>query len=328
MISRKRVAISAVFVMLASVLLCACGKKVHTIPADVIATLAPENSGNNVIVVGGDTGGESTLQPGTNTQSGISAQPGATDGSQVVVITPIPVPATPVPTPMPTPVPTPVPTPTPIPYVTITKDPTGETVREGDTALFIAYANNFDSINWILVSPDASTSFRAESVGQYFKGVSIDGQGTTGLYIYNIPSSMDGWRVQCYFTGYGGPEYTKGAYISVKQYSGAAFELASACSRFFDDYANKNGIASLGIYDYSYAGGQADFVCRLKTSRYTINIHCRSFQYNDAFYAMSIDVVDGNMVTTTTMNTSYGYDKAYDEVWNETCMNVLRNYVP
>lgn len=103
------------------------------------------------------------------------------------------------------------------PKVSITKNPTGETVTEGESAVFIARADHAEKIVWITVSPDAKTVYELDKVPDAFEGLKVDGQGTEKLTLSSIPYAMDGWRIQCYFTGNGGPAYTKGAYITVKK---------------------------------------------------------------------------------------------------------------
>ena len=44
-------------------------------------------------------------------------------------------------------------------YVYITKSPSGETVSEGDDALFISRAENYTGIVWLIISPDGETVY-------------------------------------------------------------------------------------------------------------------------------------------------------------------------
>ena len=133
--------------------------------------------------------------------------------------TPTPTPEpTPTPTPEPTPTPTPQPTPkpTPVPKPVITKDPTGETVFEGDYAIFIARADYADTIEWRIVNPNNDTDFvTARNVGNKFPGAYCEGYDEETLIVYNIRAEMDGWKAVCKFIGDGGQEYSKGAVITV-----------------------------------------------------------------------------------------------------------------
>ncbi len=99
--------------------------------------------------------------------------------------------------------------------VTITKHPTGETVTEGDNALFIARADNATEIIWRLVSADSATTINCADAPSYFPGLQVLGLGTDTLTLLNIPLSLDGWKVEAKFNGVGGPVYSKGAKITV-----------------------------------------------------------------------------------------------------------------
>ena len=171
------------------------------------------------------------LKPASgNTGSPVPAPaPGDDFSSAVAVVaTPAPTAQLPVNTPAPTSTPgpfqtTPAPaekTPVPTPQqnlVQITKSPTSETVQAGGSAVFIAYADNSTGIVWITVSPDAKTAYDINNAVTAFPSLQVSGQGTSVLTLSNIPYEMDGWRIQAYFTGNGGPLYTAGAYLTVLQ---------------------------------------------------------------------------------------------------------------
>ena len=170
------------------------------------------------------------LRPSSgNSSSQVPASAPADDFSSAVTVVSTPLPGTPAPvnTPSPTPVPgpfsspatpSPTPQPTPIPnMVQITTSPTSETVQEGGSAVFIAYADNSTGIVWITVSPDARSSYDINNAYTVFPSLQVSGQGTSVLTLSNIPYEMDGWRIQAYFTGNGGPLYTAGAYLTVIQ---------------------------------------------------------------------------------------------------------------
>ena len=224
-----------------------------------------------------------------------------------VVATPTPMPAitpepTPVPTPSPAPTATPVPTATPSPKVElvnggnvfITKSPTSETVDEGGSASFVAYGGNFTNIVWILVSPDAATSYDAAEAPYHFSGVNVSGQGSSMVTFSNIPAGMDGWRVQAYFTGTGGPVYTNGAYITVLTHDpgyALALEFANKLSAFGAQY----GWSASEVRDFSYYNGVGDFNYTLFKSNHSIYIEVM-FDPNvsPVSYSVVYAVVDGN----------------------------------
>ena len=128
-----------------------------------------------------------------------------------------PVYSTPEPAPTPKPLPTTEPTPEPIPP-TITKDPTGETVMEGGTCYFIAYADDAIDIIWRLESPDGRTSYDASTVASHFTGATAYGYDEDTLQLSGIPYEMNGWKAVCKFVGQGNTSaFSKGALITVEK---------------------------------------------------------------------------------------------------------------
>ena len=99
--------------------------------------------------------------------------------------------------------------------VTVTKHPTGETVNEGGSALFIARADNATEIIWRLVSPDGYTSYNCSDAPSYFPGLQVVGLGTESLSLLNIPYALNGWKVEAKFNGKDGPVFSHGAAITV-----------------------------------------------------------------------------------------------------------------
>lgn len=99
----------------------------------------------------------------------------------------------------------------------ITKHPTGETVNVGGSALFIARADNAVKREWRLVSKDTTKTVPATQAAYYFNGLNVSGEQTDSLALSNIPAAMDGWSVECKFTGADGKTlYTTGAIIKVQ----------------------------------------------------------------------------------------------------------------
>lgn len=211
--------------------------------------------------------------------------------------------------PIQTPPPTQAPSPTPyIPTVKITKSPTSETVYEGGSALFIAKAENYDKIVWITVSPDKRTSYEIGDAPGHFSGLVIEGQGTGNLRLNNIPYSMNGWRIQAYFTGNGGPSYTAGAYLTVLQDSPVlptaapgdnvqALVETLAKQAYNEVYysASSKGYSVSSISNYSYANALADFNVTFSNRLFTITA-----EFNACYYS----------------NTSYGAGPVYAAVYD------------
>lgn len=108
-------------------------------------------------------------------------------------------------------------TPTPAPVPTITKDPTGETVTEGGSAIFIARADNAKSIVWRFISADGVTTYDYTQVRSAFPSLGISGGDTETLTLTSIPYELNGWKAACLFKGESGDVVSAGALITVNQ---------------------------------------------------------------------------------------------------------------
>ena len=98
----------------------------------------------------------------------------------------------------------------------ITKHPTGETVEPGGSAKFIARADNATEFVWRIVSKDTTNTITAKEAPSYFSGLKVSGTDSETLVLSNIPSSMNGWSVECKFKNANGTSFTNGAVITVK----------------------------------------------------------------------------------------------------------------
>lgn len=118
---------------------------------------------------------------------------------------------------------TPAPSATPAPEAPpkITKHPTGETVEVGGSAKFIARADNAKQIIWRIVSKDTTNTVPAKDASGYFSGLKVSGLDTDTLILSNIPSSMNGWSVECRFVNDYGSSFTKGAVITIENAAAA-----------------------------------------------------------------------------------------------------------
>ncbi len=98
---------------------------------------------------------------------------------------------------------------------TITKNPKGEKVIEGERAGFTAAATYANDYKWNLKGPDGE-SLAADQITGKFPTCSVRGDGTGNFVLHGIPLEMDGWKVVCTLTGPGGSVTTKGAEINVE----------------------------------------------------------------------------------------------------------------
>ena len=124
--------------------------------------------------------------------------------------------ATPAPTPAATAAPAPVVTPPPAQpvYLTVTKNPTNENRKEGDTAYFVSCANAYESLTWTFVSPDGG-EYAVQNFGYMYPNADVNGQNSTTLSIANVTPDMSGWGAYCTFYYKGQTARTTTAYLSV-----------------------------------------------------------------------------------------------------------------
>lgn len=100
----------------------------------------------------------------------------------------------------------------------VTKDPTGESVAEGESAVFIARADNAKTITWYLVSANDKTELDAKTAANQFTGLQVNGYDGEKLTLSNIPMTLDGWKAKAKFTSEDGESvWSKAATISVRK---------------------------------------------------------------------------------------------------------------
>ena len=96
----------------------------------------------------------------------------------------------------------------------VTKNPTDETRYVGETAIFIANAANYDSIEWLFIAPNG-TQCKLDAFKTQFPGCTVTGQGTTELHIANLQTGLNGWKVFCCFGLNGKATTTSAASVNV-----------------------------------------------------------------------------------------------------------------
>ena len=82
----------------------------------------------------------------------------------------------------------------------VTKNPTSESVIEGDSAIFVARANNTRQYVWEIALGETVLTCE-EAAASFGKGISFTGYDTETLVIHNIPEELDGAMVWCQFVG-------------------------------------------------------------------------------------------------------------------------------
>lgn len=102
----------------------------------------------------------------------------------------------------------------------ITKSPTGESKKAGESATFISNADNYTSLEWRVLTADGNACWRnqAEISGKFGVGYNAykGDDGREYLILSNIPASMNGYYVQTkFYDADGNAVFTDKALISV-----------------------------------------------------------------------------------------------------------------
>lgn len=97
----------------------------------------------------------------------------------------------------------------------VTKQPTGENVKEGGYAEFVARADNCTDIIWHLKNPGGSIDILAKDAWEHFPGVVATGLNSERLGLDHIPKELNEWRVLAEFVGRDGNVWSEPAVINV-----------------------------------------------------------------------------------------------------------------
>ena len=90
--------------------------------------------------------------------------------------------------------------PYPAGFLAVTKNPTSELLSPGDTALFVANANAYTSLEWVFVAPEG-TEYSLNNFAALYPASPVSGGSSTTLRIDNVSTDMSGWNVYCIFRG-------------------------------------------------------------------------------------------------------------------------------
>lgn len=121
----------------------------------------------------------------------------------------------------------PVETPEASPAPEITKDPTDETIMEGESAMFIARADNASKIEWFLLDPNMRNYSSPGYIASLYPGFSFNGRNSEVFEVYNVPLELNGWYAVCVFSNGGDGIESAPAKITVEEFSGESPIIAS-----------------------------------------------------------------------------------------------------
>lgn len=105
--------------------------------------------------------------------------------------------------------------PFPAGFLAVTKNPTSESHVPGETALFVANANAYTSLQWVFVAP-GGTAYSADEFAALFPSASVSGVSGTTLSIANVSADMSGWSVYCIFSNGSRTVWTNLAWLYVR----------------------------------------------------------------------------------------------------------------
>ena len=97
----------------------------------------------------------------------------------------------------------------------VTKSPTGETVKAGEGAWFVAKHEGAIWAEWHFVSPDGKRDLNYADAGKEFPTLQIFNGDKPTLQLKSIPAELNGWKVYCAFRNNMGTTNTASATITV-----------------------------------------------------------------------------------------------------------------
>ena len=111
----------------------------------------------------------------------------------------------------------------------VTKDPTDETVKPGESAWFVAKHTGAILARWHFVSPDGTDyEYTNEAISAQFPQMKIVGGDQGTMQLQNIPLNANGWKVYCRYSNNSGTADTKAATITVQGATQPAADTAAS----------------------------------------------------------------------------------------------------
>jgi len=153
--------------------------------------------------------------------------------------------------PQPTAQPQYVPQPQPSGPVTITKNPTSESLAAGGKTWFIAHADNASSLTWLFTSPQGQ-SYTLQQAMAANPGLRLEELPDDTLAVSNVPASFDSWSVQARFDGPGGSAVTAPAMIYVDD---TVTAYGSVISAYYRAYTTGNTTS-----EYAFNNNLSEFI--------------------------------------------------------------------
>ena len=140
----------------------------------------------------------------------------------------------------------------------VTKSPTGETVKAGESAWFVAKHEDAIWAVWHFVSPDGKRDLTYTDAAKEFPNLQIVNGDKPSLQLKNIPAELNGWKVYCAFRNNIGTTNTGTATITVT--GGTAAPTPSPASQragFEGRWAGENNARLSLVMTYKGEGSQS-----------------------------------------------------------------------
>lgn len=145
--------------------------------------------------------------------------------------------------------------------VTITKNPTGESIAVGGRTWFIAHATNATSLTWLFTDPQGK-SYDIDQTMSANPGLELLELPDDTLGLSNVPVSLDGWSVQARFDGPGGSAVTTPATIRVDEFVAA---YGTIISNYYRAYSTGSNTA-----EYAYANNISEMIAYSPNAGYAL----------------------------------------------------------
>lgn len=141
-------------------------------------------------------------------------------------------------------------------FLCITKNPTNETHYAGETAIFVAKADNWDTCAWTFVSPNGG-AYNATSFMSLFPYVRVSGANDGTLYVSSLVEDLNGWSCFCtFYSSNGQTARTNTVYMYVSAKPTPPPVVYNQC----DGYYNASGSDNFATGIYIPMTGQTVYV--------------------------------------------------------------------
>ena len=106
----------------------------------------------------------------------------------------------------------------------VTKSPTGETVKAGEEAWFVARGEDAQGIRWWFTPPEGGEAKNAADTAALFPELTMEGSQEDTLILRNLPLALTGWTIRGEYYNASGSVFTDPAILTVEPAVGPVYE--------------------------------------------------------------------------------------------------------